>query len=101
MFYLLTSKLPKKLVFAILDQMAASGKEIKESWKANCLNDLFLIYAENAMDIFEKCAKFTAAKEAIAAGYYPYFIPLTENEGPKPFSVDAASSCADRTTILD
>jgi 8-amino-7-oxononanoate synthase len=33
------------------------------------------------MDIFEKCPKFTAAREAIAAGYYPYFIPLTENEG--------------------
>jgi 8-amino-7-oxononanoate synthase len=33
------------------------------------------------MDIFEKCSKFTAAKEAIAGGYYPYFIPLTENEG--------------------
>jgi 8-amino-7-oxononanoate synthase len=33
------------------------------------------------MDIFEKSSKFTAAKEAIAGGYYPYFIPLTENEG--------------------
>lgn len=33
------------------------------------------------MDIFEKCTHFTAAKEAIAAGVYPYFIPLTENEG--------------------
>ncbi len=33
------------------------------------------------MDIFNKCTRFTAAKEAIAAGYYPYFIPLTENEG--------------------
>jgi 8-amino-7-oxononanoate synthase len=33
------------------------------------------------MDIFEKCAKFTAANDAIAGGYYPYFIPLTENEG--------------------
>lgn len=33
------------------------------------------------MDIFEKCSQFTAAREAIAAGYYPYFIPLTENEG--------------------
>lgn len=33
------------------------------------------------MDIFEKCSKFTAADEAIAGGYYPYFIPLTENEG--------------------
>lgn len=33
------------------------------------------------MDIFEKCSKYTTAKEAIAAGYYPFFIPLTENEG--------------------
>ena len=33
------------------------------------------------MDIFEKCSKFTAAKEAIEGGYYPYFIPLTENDG--------------------
>jgi 8-amino-7-oxononanoate synthase len=33
------------------------------------------------MDIFEKCSKFTEAKEAIAKGLYPYFIPLTENEG--------------------
>jgi len=33
------------------------------------------------MDIFEKCNHFTAAKDAIRDGYYPYFIPLTENEG--------------------
>jgi len=33
------------------------------------------------MDIFQKCREFTAAKEAIKAGFYPYFIPLTENEG--------------------
>ena len=33
------------------------------------------------MDIFDKCHGFTQAKEAIAAGIYPYFIPLTENEG--------------------
>jgi 8-amino-7-oxononanoate synthase len=33
------------------------------------------------MDIFEKCTNYTIAKEAIAAGVYPYFIPLTENEG--------------------
>lgn len=33
------------------------------------------------MDIFEKCAGFTTAREAIAAGLYPYFIPLTESEG--------------------
>ena len=33
------------------------------------------------MDIFQKCHDYTIAKEAIAAGVYPYFIPLTENEG--------------------
>ena len=33
------------------------------------------------MDLFQKCTQFTAAKEAAAAGLYPYFIPLTENEG--------------------
>ncbi|HTX92677.1 MAG TPA: pyridoxal phosphate-dependent aminotransferase family protein [Anaerolineales bacterium] len=33
------------------------------------------------MDIFAKCSQFTAAREAAAAGYYPYFIPLTENDG--------------------
>ena len=33
------------------------------------------------MDLFEKCHEFTIAKEAQEAGYYPYFIPLSENEG--------------------
>ena len=33
------------------------------------------------MDLFAKCYDFTIAKEAIATGIYPYFIPLTENEG--------------------
>ncbi len=33
------------------------------------------------MDIFTKCYNFKAAKEAMATGIYPYFIPLTENEG--------------------
>jgi len=33
------------------------------------------------MDIFEKCASFTAAREAMASGLYPYFIPMTESEG--------------------
>lgn len=33
------------------------------------------------MDIFEKCFNFTEAKDAIAAGIYPYFLPLSENEG--------------------
>ena len=33
------------------------------------------------MDIFEKCFNYTDAREAIAAGIYPFFIPLAENEG--------------------
>jgi 8-amino-7-oxononanoate synthase len=33
------------------------------------------------MDIFMKCADFTAADDAREAGLYPYFIPLTNNEG--------------------
>ena len=33
------------------------------------------------MDIFEKCSGFTIAKEAMALGIYPYFIPMTDNEG--------------------
>ena len=36
---------------------------------------------ENVMDIFAKTAGFTAAREAIAAGLYPYFIPMSESEG--------------------
>jgi 8-amino-7-oxononanoate synthase len=33
------------------------------------------------VDLFDKCYDFTEAKEAIAAGIYPYFLPLTETEG--------------------
>jgi 8-amino-7-oxononanoate synthase len=33
------------------------------------------------MDIFKKCAEFTAVKVAIEEGYYPYFTPLAESEG--------------------
>lgn len=33
------------------------------------------------MDVFRKCYKFTRAKEVQEIGLYPYFIPLTGNEG--------------------
>lgn len=33
------------------------------------------------MDIFKKCPEFTYAREVMASGYYPYFIPMTDNEG--------------------
>jgi len=35
------------------------------------------------LDIFEKCWNFTRAKETIEQGIYPYFIPLSENNGPR------------------
>jgi 8-amino-7-oxononanoate synthase len=33
------------------------------------------------MDLFDKCSQFTAAKEAEAKGLYPFFRPLSDNEG--------------------
>jgi 8-amino-7-oxononanoate synthase len=33
------------------------------------------------MALFEKCYKFTRAKETMAMGVYPYFIPLSDTEG--------------------
>lgn len=33
------------------------------------------------MDIFLKCGEYTTADDARRAGLYPYFIPLTNNEG--------------------
>jgi 8-amino-7-oxononanoate synthase len=33
------------------------------------------------MDILKKCYEYQDVKQAKAAGIYPYFIPLTENEG--------------------
>jgi 8-amino-7-oxononanoate synthase len=32
------------------------------------------------MDLFDKCFAYTDAKEAKAAGFYPYFLPLSETE---------------------
>ncbi len=34
------------------------------------------------MDLFEKCYSFTRADEVKASGFYPYFRPIEENEGP-------------------
>ncbi len=33
------------------------------------------------MDLFDKCRTFTEARQAEEAGFYPYFIPLTDSEG--------------------
>ncbi len=35
------------------------------------------------LDIFEKCRNFTRAKETIEAGIYPYFVPVSGNDGPR------------------
>lgn len=34
------------------------------------------------MDIFKKCYEFTRADDIKAMGFYPYFRPIEENEGP-------------------
>jgi 8-amino-7-oxononanoate synthase len=36
----------------------------------------------NPVDLFQKCWSFTRADEIKALGYYPYFRPIEENEGP-------------------
>ena len=33
------------------------------------------------MDILQKCSEWTLAKEVMAGGLYPYFLPFSENEG--------------------
>ena len=33
------------------------------------------------MDLFEKCAKWTDARDLMATGFYPYFMPLDDTEG--------------------
>lgn len=35
------------------------------------------------MDLFEKCRKYTAAKEVMAAGYYPYFRVVESEQNPE------------------
>ncbi len=35
------------------------------------------------MDIFEKCINFTRPRETREAGIYPYFTPLSGNDGPR------------------
>jgi len=34
------------------------------------------------LDLFDKCFAFTRADEIKAQGFYPYFRPIQENEGP-------------------
>jgi 8-amino-7-oxononanoate synthase len=38
--------------------------------------------AKKPVDLFQKCWSFTRADEIKAAGFYPYFRPIEENEGP-------------------
>ncbi len=33
------------------------------------------------MNLFDKCRSFTSAREAIAGGYYPYFVPFENSDG--------------------
>lgn len=40
------------------------------------------------MDLFDKCAQFTRARAAQEAGLYPFFVPLTQSEGPVAYVDD-------------
>ena len=33
------------------------------------------------MDLFQKCQRFTRAREVQAEGFYPYFIPIASSSG--------------------
>ena len=38
---------------------------------------------EGNLDLFEKCTKYTAAKEVMAAGFYPYFRVVESEQNPE------------------
>ncbi len=40
------------------------------------------------MDLFEKCYQFTDARVAQASGIYPFFVPLSQSEGPEAYVGD-------------
>jgi len=42
-----------------------------------------LFQGNGHLEIFDKCRRFTRARELQAAGVYPYFLPIEENEGPE------------------
>jgi 8-amino-7-oxononanoate synthase len=62
------------------------GQKSNGEWHLSSYEDIDLGFRrvaikEGVMDLFDKCTAFTDAKEAQAAGLYPYFIPLTDSEG--------------------
>lgn len=54
--------------------------------KLNVINNfehiLIRIATGGFLDLFEKCRNFTRADDIKAQGFYPYFRPIQENEGP-------------------
>jgi 8-amino-7-oxononanoate synthase len=40
------------------------------------------------MDLFDKCFQFTDARVAQASGIYPFFVPLSQSEGPEAYVGD-------------
>ncbi len=46
------------------------------------LDDSAVSKTKKPVDLFQKCWSFTRADEIKAAGFYPYFRPIEENEGP-------------------
>ncbi len=50
--------------------------------KFHLLNTRYTSYPGGFLDLFKKCQDFTRADEVKAAGFYPYFRAIQENEGP-------------------
>jgi 7-keto-8-aminopelargonate synthetase-like enzyme len=62
-----------------------AGAQVPQStdMQASIRNEVHtLTEPKKSSDLFEKCRSFTRADEIKAAGYYPYFRPIEENEGP-------------------
>src|SRR5690606_14493948 len=47
-----------------------------------CYSRIFRSISGGKLDLFKKCFEFTRADEIKEAGFYPYFRPIEENEGP-------------------
>lgn len=50
---------------------------------ADIERDKIIAQEGNQLDLFEKCRKYTAAKEVMAAGFYPYFRVVESEQNPE------------------
>lgn len=56
---------------------------IRRLQKAKFMIKLHIMLFKRTPDVFEKCSRFTTARKAIAAGFYPYFHSVESAQGPE------------------